>query len=125
MRKNFVLRRAAGALSSPEGSTVWDLDIWKSESGFECWVADARGGDTLARTPLKSRTVSSIVEALEMAIRDLGLPSVIRTDCGTEFTGQGFRRFLASHGIGHQVMLPGPTDGGRPPRPGRMPTVLS
>lgn len=104
MRKKLV-PSTVGAGSGQEGSTVWNVDIRKQESGFECWVADARG-NTLARRPLKSVAVSSIVEVFDGAIRDLGLPSRIRTDCGTEFTGQGFRRFLVSHGIEHQVSMP-------------------
>jgi hypothetical protein len=97
MRKKLV-PSTVGAGSGQEGSTVWNVDIRKQESGFECWVADARG-NTLARRPLKSVAVSSIVEVLEGAIRDLGLPSRIRTDCGTVFTGQGYYACIYNHSI--------------------------
>jgi hypothetical protein len=116
MRKNLVLSKAADAVSNRERSTGWDVDIWKSESGFECWVADARGGNPLVCRPLKSLAVSSIVEVLEGVIRDFGLPSGIRTDSGTEFMGREFRGFLASHGIAHQVATAGAVRGFREAR---------
>lgn len=101
MRKNTVPRKAAGAVSNREGSTVWDLDIWRLESGFECCVADARGGNVCR--PLKSLSVSSIIEFLEGVIRDFGLPSGIRSDSSKEFMRWEFREFVASRGICHQV----------------------
>jgi transposase InsO family protein len=80
----------------------------KSESTFEFWVADAHNRNTLVSRPVKSLSVASIVGVLEGAIRDFGLPWAIRTDLGTEFTNGEFRRFLASHGIAHEMTVPTP-----------------
>ena len=65
MRKKLV-PSTVGAGSGQEGSTVWNVDIRKQESGFECSVADARG-NTFALRPLKSVAVSSIVEVFDGA----------------------------------------------------------
>jgi hypothetical protein len=35
---------------------------------------------------------------------DIGLPAVIRSDLGMAFADEGFRRFLASCGIAHQLL---------------------
>ena len=106
MRKKLAFSKAAGAVSSRDGPTIWKVGWRKSESAFVFWVADARSGNALVCRPLKSLAVASIVEVLEGAIRDFGLPLGIRSDGGTEFTHGEFGRFLASHGIAHQVSTP-------------------
>jgi hypothetical protein len=88
---------------SQGASALWSVDIWRSGSGLECCVADTRSGAIVVSRPLKSLTASSIVEVLDGAIREPGLPWGIATDCSRVFSSQEFSGFLWRQGIIHQV----------------------
>ena len=100
-------KKVADAIFGRNSSTVWTVDWWKSAPIYIFWVANDRSGNVLACRALHSLTVSSIVEVLEGAIRDHGVPSGIRTDHGAEFANEEFRRFLDLHDIAH--LLSGPS----------------
>ena len=101
MREILVISKPAGAVSSRE--TVWDVDYGILESAFEPWVADVHNGTVLVCRPLESLAVSSIVDAIEGAIRDFGPPREIRTDASTVFKMREFYRLLCSYDIDHCV----------------------
>ena len=44
-------------------------------------------------------TVDFCLDALEAAIRDYGLPEILNTDQGSQFTGTAFVGVVQSHGI--------------------------
>jgi putative transposase len=46
-----------------------------------------------------SRTVDFCLDALEAAIRDCGLPQILNTDQGSQFTGTAFVGVVQQHGI--------------------------
>jgi transposase InsO family protein len=103
--------RFPGAAAAPKhgDGAVWDVDVVRKPSGFfECRVADANSGTTLARHALKSGTSDLVCGALEKAIHQFGIPEAIRSDAGVRFVSDEFRRYLAYHGIKHIILIPLP-----------------
>jgi len=111
--------------------TVYDRvpisPIPRDDTVFQCWVMDCLGPlfpnqkvaynyclvlcDSCSRYPvafpLRSLTAKSVCNALLQLFQTTGIPSVIRSDCATNFTSQLTRTFLSMLGCSPRFNVPG------------------
>ena len=111
--------------------TVYDRvpisPIPRDDTVFQCWVMDCLGPlfpnqkvaynyclvlcDSCSRYPvafpLRSLTAKSVCNALLQLFQTAGIPSVIRSDCATNFTSQLTRTFLSMLGCSPRFNVPG------------------
>ena len=82
---------------------VWAMDITylPMRRGFVYLVAvlDWATRRVLAWRLSNTMTVDFCLDALEAAIRDYGLPEILNTDQGSQFTGTAFVGLVQQHGI--------------------------
>lgn len=82
---------------------VWAMDITylPMRRGFVYLAAvlDWATRRVLAWRLSNSRTTDFCLDALEAAIRDCGLPTILNTDQGSQFTGTAFVSVVQQHGI--------------------------
>ena len=55
---------------------------------------------------LSSTTTGSVIEKLKSQFGRHGIPSTLRSDCGTQYTSQQFSDFCKSYGINHKTSNP-------------------
>ena len=111
--------------------TVYDRTpispIPRDDTVFQCWVMDCLGPlfpnqkvtynyclvlcDSCSRYPvafpLRSLTAKSVCNALLQLFQTTGIPSVIKSDCATNFTSQLTRTFLSMLGCSPRFNVPG------------------
>jgi putative transposase len=89
------------AITAP--NQVWAMDITyiPMRRGFVYLAAvlDWATRRVLAWRLSNSMTVDFCIDALEAAIRDCGLPTMLNTDQGSQFTGTAFVSVVQQHGI--------------------------
>jgi len=89
------------AITAP--NQVWAMDITylPMRRGFVYLAAvlDWATRRVLAWRLSNSMTVDFCIDALEAAIRDCGLPTILNTDQGSQFTGTAFVSVVQQHGI--------------------------
>jgi putative transposase len=89
------------AITAP--NQVWAMDITylPMRRGFVYLAAvlDWATRRVLAWRLSNSMTVDFCLDALEAAIRDCGLPKILNTDQGSQFTGTAFVGLVQQHGI--------------------------
>ncbi len=89
------------AITAP--NQVWAMDITylPMRRGFLYLAAvlDWATRRVLAWRLSNSMTVDFCLDALEAAIRDCGLPTILNTDQGSQFTGTAFVGVVQQHGI--------------------------
>ena len=112
-------------------TTVYDRvpisPIPRDDTVFSCWVIDCLGPlfpnqkvafnyclvlcDICSRYPvafpLRSLTAKSVCNALLQLFQTTGIPSVIRSDCATNFTSQLTKTFLSMLGCSPRFNVPG------------------
>lgn len=75
--------------------TVWATDVWQVTSpidGLYRYLLDVRdlaSGYIIESMPLEHATAAAVGDTLERLYRTIGAPLVIKTDNGSEFTGNG------------------------------------
>lgn len=88
---------------------VWAMDITSlpMRRGFVSLAAvlDWATRRVLAWRLSTSRTVDFCLDAVEAAIRDSGIPEIVHTDQGSQFTGEAFVGLVQQHGI--QISMDG------------------
>ncbi|XP_056017334.1 uncharacterized protein K02A2.6-like [Ostrea edulis] len=55
---------------------------------------------------LKSETTTAIIEALKTVFASHGLPVILRSDNGPQFSSNTFKKFCSDHGIEHERSSP-------------------
>ncbi len=89
------------AITVPNHVWAMDMTYLPMRHGFLYLAAvlDWATRRVLAWRLSNSMTVDFCVEALEAAIRDHGLPTILNTDQGSQFTGTAFVGLVQEHGI--------------------------
>ena len=101
----YVLRNRQ--ITAPNQAWAMDITYIPMRRGFVYLAAvlDWATRRVLAWQLSSSMTVDFCLEAVEAAIRDYGVPEILNTDQGSQFTGTAFVSLVQQHGI--QISMDG------------------
>ena len=94
-------------ITAPNQAWAMDITYIPMRRGFVYLAAvlDWATRRVLAWQLSNSMTVDFCLEAVEAAIRDYGIPEILNTDQGSQFTGTAFVSLVQQHGI--QISMDG------------------